>query len=235
MKKKLIFSIIVLLCSMMSAVSIWAQTDMTSHITNPSFEEGTMNGWTVYRGAEIDQGAAGSKLVADFPLTNADGQYICDYYGWAWSWDPFNGLKQTVSDLPAGEYNLKAVLGGWAGWTLRLDANGTYQEKVMTADNAGTEFSVTFTLDGETDLVISASTSHVNHNSWEACFMKADNFRLTFFGDEPFIRTKAIALPGSTAALTADQWDYDDVPADGDYTVSSLSSFVYTIDGDDSV
>ena len=82
MRKSLIlFTIMVI--GMMGGVRINAQTDYTNRITNPSFEDGTMNGWTVYRGGEVDAGAAGSKLVANFPLTNSDGSYICDYYGWA--------------------------------------------------------------------------------------------------------------------------------------------------------
>ena len=48
----------------------------------------------------------------------------------------------------------------------------------MTADNEGVSFSKDITLASNSDLTITAKTYHYGSNAWEACFIKADNFRL---------------------------------------------------------
>ncbi|MBQ9163735.1 MAG: hypothetical protein IJ163_03055 [Bacteroidaceae bacterium] len=215
---------------MAQSLCVSAQTDYTNKITNPSFEDGTMNGWTTYIGGEINTEVAGSKPEANFPLTNADGTYICDYYGWAWSWDPFNGLKQTIPSLPKGAYTLTAILGGWKDWELTLDVDGNKQSQTMTADNTGTLFSVDFTLNESKDVVIAASTAHVNHNTWEPCFMKADNFRLTYYD---YISFFAEPLPNTaTDKLIRDKWYYYDAPALASYSLDGdFQNIVYTSNG----
>ena len=67
----------------------------------------------------------GVKAVGNgYPLSNSDGDYIMNYYGWAWSDSPLNGIQQTIY-LPAGNYRVQAVLGGWTNWKMVLDVNGS--------------------------------------------------------------------------------------------------------------
>lgn len=179
MKRKLLL----LLCTLLTCVGVWAQIDVTSkYLTNPSFETGDMTGWTTLNQSSAVNPAqltdCGAKEVASYPLTNSDGDYIMNYYAWAWSWDPINGIQQTISELPAGSYRVEAVLGGWKDWDMELTVNGVTQKHTMTADNTGVLFSVDITLASATDLTITAKTWHTNHNTFEACFMKADNFKL---------------------------------------------------------
>ncbi len=164
------------------ATSISANDDLTYLLTNPSFEDGNMNGWTTICGNNVVDPSTlsdcGVKSVTDptYPFTNYDGDYLMNYYGWSWSCDPINGIRQPIS-LPAGNYRIEAVLGGWEDWKMVLDVNGTYQEKSMTAENVGESFLVDISLATPSILIITAKTYYTS-NTWRDCFMKADNFRL---------------------------------------------------------
>lgn len=165
-----------------SALSSASAADYTSVLVNPSFEEGTMTGWiAVNQGTEAYPfylSDCGARPVSSHPLTNSDGDYIMNYYGWSWSWSNTNGVKQTIPDMPKGKYRIEAILGGWTGWDLTLTVNSKTQTKRMTADNTGVSYSVDIDLDATADLTIIAKTDHTGDNKWEACFLKADNFRI---------------------------------------------------------
>ncbi len=195
MKRKLLFAIAALLCS----VGSWAQTDVTSYLTNPSFETGDMTGWTSYgynpenNEGEVDASSfGGSKLVADYPLSDSDGEYICDFYGNRWTgWWSYYTISQSVL-LPAGEYQLTAILGSSNGYTVslfafpagsgELNAVATYSNissETLNSDdqnNVGYLKTVTFTSDGTTPMVLGAGL--VNSKSVWGTFFKADNFKL---------------------------------------------------------
>ena len=196
MKQKLLLIAAALLCS----VGVWAQTDVTSkYLTNPSFESGDMTGWSSYgynpEGDEgvVDASSFGvSRLVADYPLSNSEGEYICDFYGNRWTgWWSFYTISQTVL-LPAGEYQLSAILGSSNGYTIslfafpegsgELNATGTYtniSSEILSSDdqnNVGYLKTVTFTSDGATSMVLGAGL--INHSSRWGTFFKADNFKL---------------------------------------------------------
>lgn len=166
-----------------SALSSASAADYTSVIINPSFETGNMTGWTTFReGNVVDPNTlndCGVRDVKTYPLTNSDGDYIMNWYEWSWSWNAnINGIQQTIPELPAGNYRVEAVLGGWNNWDMVLIVNNESQTKTMTANNTGVSFSVDISLVSATNLTITARTLHTGNNAWEACFLKADNFRL---------------------------------------------------------
>lgn len=166
-----------------SALSSASAADYTSVLINPSFETGDMIGWTTINQNNVVDPTTLSdcnvKPVASYPLSNSDGDYIMNYYGWSWSWNgTINGIQQTIPELPAGNYRVEAVLGGWNNWDMVLIVNNESQTKTMTADNTGVSFSVDISLVSATNLTITARTLHTGNNAWEACFLKADNFRL---------------------------------------------------------
>ena len=255
MKKTLLTSIIVLLCTMTCVVSASAQIDYTNHISNPSFEDGTINGWSWYgynpENAEgerdVTANISPSSAVAPGGVTmsNTDGERVCDFYMWAWTgWWSYYSVYQTVTSLPAGDYELSAIVSSHADRTVTLfagtpssvmnDANSSIYRNsttVTTQDRSiGQPVSLRFTLTEQQDVTIGAGL--INVPSWWEVFFKVDNFRLTYY-PEALIQTKAIEMPGSSTQLSADTWYYYDVPADGNYTFSSasLSSFVYTDNG----
>lgn len=258
MNKRLFFSIIVLLCMMMSALPMKAQTDMTSRITNPSFETGDMTGWSWY-GYNPENNEGERDVTANITpnsavdpggvhMTNTDGERICDFYMWAWTgWWSYYTVYQTLPSLPAGEYELTAVVASHEGRTVSLFAGSPsttmnsasstmYQNKVdATTINreTGQPLTLRFVLTQQQDVTI--GVGHINVPSWWEVFFKCDNFHLTLYDN---ITAFAEPLPNNTTTtLTANQWYYYDVPVDGAYTCTSnnLTNFVYTQNGQQSI
>ena len=234
--KKDIKILLITLFFAMGIHTVQAQTDYTDHIVNPSFETGDMTGWTIYVEGNVVE--AGGELnawpVSDRPLTNADGNYVMNWYTWTWTWnEAIDAIRQTVRGMPTGKYQLTALLGSWKDWEVTLDVNGNSLSKTMTADNdyTGEEFSVNFLLDGSQDMTITTSVVHVGSNVWGPSFFKADNFRLIYYG-VPLSLT-ALPLPNdNTTILSAGQWYYYEVPATCNYFLfGNLANIEYTNDG----
>lgn len=153
--------------------------NMTLLIQNPSFEDG-LNGWTYFKGDDT-QSADNSNPTYHMEL--ADGSYVFN----TWSGSiPADGLyvSQELKALPAGTYELQAVLASDKGNKIDLTANGAgmpfeIPEKEAGVElgekNIGIEASIIFKLEEKGNVTIKASSK-----SW----FKADNFRLTFYGTE---------------------------------------------------
>ena len=198
--------------------------ELTEVIINPSFETGDMTGWSALReGVVVDPTSLSDckvHTIESHPLTNADGEYLMNYYGWSWSWNAnANGIEQTIPNMPAGNYRITAVLGGWAPttaegfsepapWEMTLKVNDVEQNKEMVTDDAGVSFSVDITLASATDLTITATTIHKGQNKWEACFMKADNFRIFNLDNYYDALNEAIAYAEDNYPLGFDNGEY---------------------------
>jgi len=195
MKKKLLL----LLCTLLTSVGVWAQIDVTSkYLTNPSFETGDMTGWTSYGynpegGVGVVDVEGKSVPVADYPLSNSDGTYICDFYKGVWTgWWSYYTLSQDAKVLPAGDYRLTAVLSSYKDRKVSLYATtsaittstGSAQIATFTidADNEGKTATLDFTSDGSTPVILGAGLitngSSNGYPSFWQVFFKADNFKL---------------------------------------------------------
>lgn len=153
--------------------------NMTLLIQNPSFEDG-LNGWTYFKG---DDTQSADNSNATYHMELADGSYVFN----TWSGSiPADGLyvSQELKALPAGTYELQAVLASDKGNKIDLTANGVgmpfeIPEKEAGVElgekNIGIEASIIFKLEEKGNVTIKASSK-----SW----FKADNFRLTFYGTE---------------------------------------------------
>ena len=146
--------------------------DMTNLIINPSFETGDFTGWT------YNTKATGDTRIADntnstYTIENADGSYVFNtWHGSA----PEGGfyVSQVLSGLPAGTYELQALLASNQGYKITLTANTTGAEFAMEyAKEIGTDASIIFKLEAKGSVEIKAAS-----NDW----FKADNFRLTYYG-----------------------------------------------------
>ena len=73
--------------------------DLTSLITNPSFEAGSTTGWT-------NSGAIGANAQGNKAFDNVQG----NYYAERWHVDGTIDINQTVAALPAGIYKVEAYL-----------------------------------------------------------------------------------------------------------------------------
>ena len=124
MKKLFTLFVSVLLTCTLTAVAQTEQ-DFTDRIVNPSFETGDITGWKKCdKGGDHDVRSNGD---ATYTVSNCDGAYLFN------SWYSSNGhlypapdqwVEQTVSNLPAGEYRLMALVTSDNGKTpVELYAN----------------------------------------------------------------------------------------------------------------
>ena len=148
-----------------------AANNYTSAIINPSFETQDMTGWQAEK--RNDTGVVMNSL-ATYRMENADGDYIFN----SWGGTAENNVYQTIKGLPAGTYQLDAVLAGFEGETLVLAANETTKNIIVDSHKGyGNPVNVIFTLDENCDLTIKASNTKSQSTS-DASFIKADNFTL---------------------------------------------------------
>ena len=217
MNTKRLFRFALLAFLAVCSTSVQAQEDYTSRITNPSFEDG-MKGWTAYGyNPENPEGeryvtvepASQPASIDPYTMSNADGESLCDFYLWAWTgWWSFYNVSQTLADLPAGSYELTAIVASHADREVTLFAgnpdaafndtnSGAYsfcESVTTTAREDGIEVHLNFYLPTRQDLRIGAGL--VNSKSWWEVFFKVDNFRLTYFGNSTTFTVAALNVDG---------------------------------------
>ncbi len=189
--------------------------DATSFITNPSFETGDLTGWIV--GKSDDTGVKPNSN-GTYTTEGCDGDYLFNTW---WQGIP---ITQTVTALPKGLYELKALMANNAGDgnndkpCLYLLANGEHSE-AFSSTNAGVfaECSMQFYVtDGTATIGAIGGNADGSFNEDGFYWYKVDNFRLTFKEALPDIND--IEIPegkmsnAAAAAITAAK-DAGDVAA----------------------
>jgi len=106
--------------------------DFTVRIKNNSFETGTAEGWIYNIAATGDTGVKDNSN-ATYTIENADGAYV--FNTWHSSL-PTGGfwVAQTVKGLPAGTYQLDALMASNAGNTITLAAANASVDFVLEND-----------------------------------------------------------------------------------------------------
>ena len=99
-----------------------AQADFTLAIQNQSFEYGDMTGWSAV--SSSDTGVRETSN-ATYAAAGSDGYYLFNTW---WQGVP---VSQTISDLPNGEYTLRASVAS-DGATIYLVANGEHNDGTET-------------------------------------------------------------------------------------------------------
>ena len=148
-------------------------TDMTSYIVNPSFETGDLTGWSVV--ASSDTGVKTN--TGDYVTEGIDGNYLFN------TWWKGNPITQTVTGLPNGRYELKALMTSDPGDHLYLIANGEHST-VFGSPNGKGEFvegSMEFdVLNGTATIGAVGGNDDGSFREDGYYWYKADNFRLTY-------------------------------------------------------
>jgi len=145
--------------------------DFTEVIVNPSFETGDLTGWTATKG---DDTGVKENSNGTYTISNADGSYVFNTWKNVATFD--YDVTQTINYLPAGVYELKALLASDLNNKVSLSVNGNAVEFTMTNDKGtGDECAITFRLDEGETLEIKAFATN---------WFKADDFHLTYFGTE---------------------------------------------------
>ncbi len=140
--------------------------DMTSRITNPSFEAENITAWSCNTGSDTGR----KENSGNYLMSNVAGSYLFN----TWNNGNASEVSQTLSNMPSGFYTLSAVMASDNNETLQLKVgNDVIATSTATGKGNGIETRGSFSFSGG-DMVIKADAN----NHW----YKADNFRLTYLG-----------------------------------------------------
>lgn len=172
-----------------SQASYHDPVDFTKVITNPSFEDGNLNGWTVNTAG--DTGAKPNSTP--YTCENADGNYLFN------TWDDGKGypISQTIENLPNGVYSLYGMVTSGTKYVY-LFANGGMKDAnndVVNRHERANAYGITDYLEEEEfDFIVEDGTITIGavgaaedgesydeggYSSW----YKADNFKLKYRGN----------------------------------------------------
>lgn len=216
---------------LMDTASDTAPVDMTAHLVNPSFETGDETGWTL---TGKDPNGNDEFKARTYDMTGRDGNYLMNAYQW---WASSLSISQTATEIPAGIYELSAVVASWKGRTVTLTANSAKTTAIGIDDGTGVPIALTVTVDDKQRLTIQAGsttdwwTEGVQHaENDNRCFFKIDNLHLKCKGF--FLTAVAAQLPNDgTTPLQPHQWYYYDAPYHTQYQLTGQTDgMVYSTD-----
>ena len=217
---------------LLQAISDTTPLDVTWRITNPSFETGDETGWTLIG---KDPNGNDEFKTRDYWMTGRDGTYLMNAYQW---WASSLSIKQTVANVPSGNYDLTAVVASWEGRTVTFIGNRATTTGIGINDATGVPVSLNLNIGSDQQLVITAGSatdwwsegSHADNDT--QCFFKLDNVRLICKG--AYLSSYAMPLPNNTTSvLIPGQWYYYDVNYHTEYVLTGeLDGFVYSTNED---
>lgn len=179
MKEKLLA--VVLAAMLPLAASAQERQDMTSRLTNPSFENGDLTGWTY---GNITDGDIGVRENSNSIYTTAGCNGSWMFNTWFRSNDytfvaPNQYVEQTVKSLPQGEYRLVALAASDTYTSVKtpveLYANDASLSFLPPHKSTFTEYELPF--------YVSPYTLNVKLGMKSASWFKCDNFRLYYLGE----------------------------------------------------
>ncbi len=184
-----------------------ANADMTAAIVNPSFERGSLLGWTA---ANVSESKAAMQDNGTYTTLGCIGTYLFN------TWQDTNSssetllLQQTVTGLPNGQYRVSANVTSGSN-NMVLTANGA-SNKVATS-KSGEMYSVETVCevtDGNLDIKVNNDA-----NDW----FKADNFRLEYLG-------RTLTLEQTATAITAESGYYASVTVNRNIATGKWNTLV---------
>ncbi len=208
-----------------TSASATSPKDLTALIINNSFEEGNINGWTTKNSEDT---GARENINATYHVDNADGNYVFN------TWSAGYAITQTITSMPNGVYKLQSLLTSSDDCTnVYLLANGKH-EAVMLETNPNTGSKSThfttgsmffFTTDGKVTIGASGSAKDGKGFSPEGeWWYKADNFRLTFYGNKADAWTLALDEHKASVAIAENTKVSKVVREEWDNTLNGLSA-----------
>ena len=176
-----------------AAASVENPQNMTAMITNPSFEDGNINGWDTKNSKDT---GAKDNSNGTYHVDNADGNYVFN------TWDAGYAITQTLESMPNGVYKLQGMVTSSDDCTnVYLLANGGHKaitlEKSPETDRKQTYFTtgtmIFPTTDGKVTIGASGCAkdgkSFAETGEW---WYKADNFQLFYLGNKADAWTLAL-------------------------------------------
>ncbi len=150
--------------------SVNAPADFTFALVNPSFETGTLEGWTISTGAS-DAGVKPNSN-ATYTMQPIHGNYLFNI--WGGTTLPFF-VEQTITGLPDGYYTLTALVASDAGNTITLYMNDQLKNVSASASGKGTTVRDSISK-------IQLTTGQLVIGARSQTWFKADDFHLIYYG-----------------------------------------------------
>ncbi len=156
--------------------------DMTALIVNPSFETGDMTGWTSGNGSDVN---VKPNSNAVYTAQGCDGDYLFNSYNGD-NETTAPSIRQTISGVKNGLYEVKALLTSFAGRSVFLIGGNTHAAITAEGKDKFTEATVRFIVD-DGNLTIGAvggsGEAYDKYMPTAGCFFKADNFSVKRIAD----------------------------------------------------
>lgn len=176
--------------------------DATWLITNPSFETGDLTGWTMTPSEGSDMGAR------DYDLSDRDGNFEANLYTW-WSGV---AIEQVVGEVPAGIYELSALVATWEGYTVNFYANDHMVSAAGQGDCTGIRLATTVIVGSDGRLSIRADRTDINW--WAEDRKDIENTRLGFLKlDDVRLTCKGLLDVSEQSDFTAAALNVDGLPS----------------------
>ena len=160
-------------------------SDVTYLITNPSFETGTLDGWTAGKPSSVDGGRVDvgvKKNENEYATEGGDGDYLFNTWSYNDSYaygTPEQFVEQTLTNMPPGEYHLSA-----------LASSNTYSSVNTPVELYGNNYVTSFVPQSkssfkqtyEVTIYLSPSETKLTIGMRSCSWFRADNFRLMYYG-----------------------------------------------------
>lgn len=185
--------------------------NVTSLITNPSFETGDLTGWTIDgNGTDVN---VYPNSNGTYTTNGCDGSYLFNSYGGDDAHTAY--LKQTIKGIPNGLYELKAMLASYGtadskthNYHIYLTGNDYHTSvAAVGGKTVGQEATLYFLVEDGTATIGAVGgnkgggSEFIHYWPWEGCFFKADNFRLRYICDAPHGRLKLALMDAEDTTL----------------------------------
>ena len=189
--------------------------EVTTLIVNPSFEAGDDRGWIV------SQGGVYTAATGDYAVENADGKYLL--------YSANGRIRQVVTGLPNGNYELEAKVTAAFGQTVYLCVNGDRVAVVAVDEQVLKDVSVVFEVtDGAADIFVVGGAGDGSFTENGGCAFKADDFRLTYLGESPV----ELVLSETDTSVDLEEGVYHAITVRRTIKPNTWSTFVMPFDMD---
>lgn len=146
-------------------------SDVTCYLSNPSFEGGNMDGWTVE-----NNGGDWTPMTRSNAGDPKSGRYWYEKYKFSGKID----VNQTVSGLPAGHYRLSVLAVDQSNQTKLIAETATNSNETVIKTEPSDRYTVDIFVNEGEDLKLGLYCENHPANKW----VGFDDFRLTYLSSE---------------------------------------------------